>query len=184
MSTSEDLVATPPSELPVGGAREPRVGWFVVRFLVVLFVCFNAYTLTKTSQAFEEHRELLAIATSWVLGLGYENVLRAGTILSMPGQAGVDVGEGCDAIFPILTFVGGVLAFSSTWRAKLVGLVGGLALIELLNIVRIASLFVIQRHRPEWFHAAHTKVWETIFVLFSVTLWALWAMRSQRGRAA
>ena len=64
--------------------------------------------------------------------------------------------------------------------AQTSGLLIGLALIEGLNIVRLTSLFAIQRHRPDWFHAAHTKVWETVFVLFSVGLWALWAMRTQR----
>ena len=43
-------------------------------------------------------------------------------------QAGVDVGEGCDAIYPILCFVGGVFSFRSSWRAKILGLLVGLAI--------------------------------------------------------
>jgi len=166
----------------VRGASAPRgspIG-FVVRLLLVLFCFYYAYTRVKHSQAFEAHREILAVVAAGLLRVFYRGVEQNGTMLSMPGPTSVDVGEGCDAIFPILCFVGGVLAFSAPLRAKLLGLLVGLGLIELLNVVRIASLLVILRHRPEWFHAAHTRVWETVFVLFSVSLWGIWALRALR----
>ena len=75
----------------------------------------------------------------------------------------------------------------SRWLPTLLGYLlpfwigmAGLLAIELMNVVRISSLFVIQRHWPDSFHLWHTTIWEAVFVLLAVLLWALWAARVVR----
>ena len=170
---------TVPAATSAGASANASVKWFVLRFLGVLIVFYTAYALSKRSDAFEAHRAFIATVSTWLIGVPFDGVTRAGTLITHPDQAGLAIGEGCDAIYAILCFVGGVLAFASSWRAKLLGLAVGLLVIEILNVVRIVSLFVIQRYAPDYFHVAHTAIWEVVFVLAAVTMWSVWAVRVQ-----
>ena len=60
----------------------------------------------------------------------------------------------------------------------------GFAAIQLLNLVRVVSLFWIGAHRPALFSASHTVLWQSVVVLFGVLLFLLWASREQRTQAA
>ena len=111
--------------------------WFVVRFLVVLVALYTAYAYTKHTPQFEAHREFLTVLASVLLDLRYDGVSRVGTFLLAPGQDGVQVAEGCDAIYAILCFVGGVVAFRSTWKEKFVGLAFGLGAIEKIDKLEV-----------------------------------------------
>ena len=67
---------------------------------------------------------------------------------------------------------------------KLIGLPKPFAAIQLLNLVRVVSLFWIGAHRPALFSSSHTVLWQSAVVLFSVLLFLFWASREQRTQAA
>jgi exosortase/archaeosortase family protein len=77
-----------------------------------------------------------------------------------------------------------VLAFPAPWRRRIAGLVLGFAAIQLVNLVRVVSLFWIGAHRPALFSSSHTVLWQSIVVLCGVLLFLAWATREQRVRAA
>jgi exosortase/archaeosortase family protein len=70
-----------------------------------------------------------------------------------------------------------VLAFPARWTAKLIGVVGGLLAIQLMNLVRIVSLFYIGVFLPEYFSDAHIFIWQSLVILFGISLWIVWAHR-------
>ena len=99
-----------------------------------------------------------------------------GVILRSPRFA-VTIYNGCNGLITSLIFISGVLAFPATWRAKVLGVVGGLAAIQAINLVRIISLFYIGVFFPSLFSHSHIFIWQSIVILFGVTLWMLWARR-------
>jgi len=99
-----------------------------------------------------------------------------GQVLSSPRFA-VTIYNGCNGLEAILVFVAGVLAFPASWRARLLGVVLGVVAVQLLNIVRVVSLYYVGVWRPEWFTTAHVLVWQTIVILFAVVLWLFWVQR-------
>ncbi len=162
----------------VSPRRPIGVRGFVVSFLALLLLFYTAYALSEDSRAVQLHLLAIARAAHFVLTPIYE-VERVGTTLS--GEAfSEDVGIGCDAAYPILCFAAGVLAFPSPLRAKLLGLLCGIAILEISNVIRIATLFAIGVRFPESFHLFHTQVWEGLFVLLALVLWSIWALRVLR----
>ena len=85
--------------------------------------------------------------------------------------------NGCNGLITSLIFISGVLAFPARWQAKVIGVVGGLAAIQLLNLVRIVSLFYIGIFFPALFNDAHIFIWQSIVILAGVGLWIAWAGR-------
>ncbi len=95
----------------------------------------------------------------------------------------VDVKNGCNGVEAMLILFAAVLAFPASWRQRLAGLLIGVAVIQVLNLVRVVSLFWLGVHHREVFDMFHTAVWQTLLILVSVGLFVLWSRRVG-GRAA
>jgi exosortase H (IPTLxxWG-CTERM-specific) len=88
--------------------------------------------------------------------------------------------RGCTGIHQIMMFVAAVIAFPCRWRAKISGIgIGGLALL-LLTQVRLVSLCYVGRFFPAQFEFAHMVIWQSLVVIITVVLWALWAIVATR----
>jgi exosortase H (IPTLxxWG-CTERM-specific) len=125
----------------------------------------------------------IAHASAVVLNALGENVTVSGTELRAGGFS-VDIENGCNGVETALLFCSAVIAFPSSWRARVAGLVVGFLAIQLLNLVRVVSLFWIGHHRPALFSAAHTVVWQSAVVIAGVLLFLLWASRQKDSASA
>jgi exosortase H (IPTLxxWG-CTERM-specific) len=97
------------------------------------------------------------------------------------GAFAVQIENGCNGIEAALLFGSAVLAFPAPWRRRWTGLAGGFLAIQLLNLVRVVSLFWIGAHRPALFSSSHTVIWQTAVVLASVLLFLYWASRGEKA---
>ena len=88
----------------------------------------------------------------------------------------VEVQHGCNALLPTALFVSAVLACPVRFTAKIPGILIGVIVLMLMNLVRIVSMFYAGVHIPDFFGTMHTHVWPTIFVSLSVLLWLSWAV--------
>ncbi len=75
-----------------------------------------------------------------------------------------------------------IAAYPASLRAKLIGLVGGLAAITVLNLVRMISLFYIGAYFPQYLDMAHLLIWQGVMILSVVILWLFWAQRWGQAR--
>ena len=105
--------------------------------------------------------------------LGEDTAVRGSVVAS--SRFAVTIFNGCNGLITSLIFISGVLAFPARWTAKIIGVGGGLLAIQLINLVRIVSLFYIGVFLPEHFNDAHIYIWQSIVVLAGVALWVVWA---------
>ena len=105
-----------------------------------------------------------------------EKTVMSGTVISSPRFA-VNIRNGCNGLETIFIFAAAVLAFPAPWPRRIAGLVGGVVLIQLFNLVRIVSLFYIGIHFPKLFEDWHTVVWQVLVILFGFVLFLFWASR-------
>ena len=70
----------------------------------------------------------------------------------------------CSGADALALCLGAVLAYPVTWRARLAGAAGGIALIVGLNTVRIGTLGRAAAS-PAWFNALHLYVWPAVLTL-------------------
>lgn len=153
-----------------------RPEWrFLALFLLILTVSFTVIALRPVNDAVvDPYTGFVARLSGAVLRLFGEDITVAGCDLRSP-RFSVTIYNGCNGLITSLIFISGVLAFPASWRAKAVGAVGGLLAIQLINLVRIVSLFYIGVYLPEYFSQSHIFVWQSIVILAGVTLWIVWA---------
>ena len=86
----------------------------------------------------------------------------------------VAIHRGCDAVEPTWLLCAAILAFPGTFRTKLVGMLAGLVILQVLNLVRIVTLYLIGAHFPAFFPSAHLEIWPTVFILVAIVIFVGW----------
>jgi exosortase H (IPTLxxWG-CTERM-specific) len=157
---------------------------FLILFLVILAAGFTVIALRTVNDVFvDPYTTVIARVSGSILDLLGEDITIRGCHLSSP-RFSVTIFNGCNGLITSLIFVSAVLAFPAGWKAKLVGVVGGLVAIQLINLVRIVSLFYIGVFFPELFNESHIFVWQSIVILAGVSLWIFWAHRYATPKAS
>jgi len=148
---------------------------FLILFLGILGVSFTVIALRPVNDAVVvPYTAFIARVSGSILRFFGEQATVSGCVVSSPRFA-VTIFNGCNGLITSLIFISGVLAFPARWPAKLIGVVGGLLAIQLINMVRIVSLFYIGIFFPTLFNDAHTSIWQSVVILAGVGLWVAWA---------
>ena len=171
-----------PAEDARRAARRRSIG-FLARFGVLLAVFYFLVAWRPVNDAvIVPFTAGIARVSGVVLNLFGSGVAVEGTEIRSD-RFSVGIENGCYGVETALLFGSAVLAFPAPWKRKLLGLALGFAAIQLVNLVRVVSLFWIGAHRPALFSASHTVIWQSVVVLCGVLLFLLWASREQRRPA-
>jgi len=147
----------------------------LVLFLAILGSSFTIIALRPVDTALvAPYTAFIARLSGSALRLLGEQATVAGCVVSSPRFA-VTIFNGCNGLITSLIFISGVLAFPARWSAKAIGVVGGLLAIQLINLVRVVSLFYIGIYFPALFNDAHIVIWQSVVILAGVALWIAWA---------
>ena len=148
---------------------------FLILFLTFLSVSFTVIALNGVNDTFVvPYTALIARVSGVVLRITGEPATVVGCVVRSPRFA-VTIFNGCNGLITSLIFISGVLAFPARWSAKIIGVIGGLLAIQLINLVRIISLFYIGIFMPNLFNDAHIFIWQSLVILAGVALWIAWA---------
>lgn len=96
------------------------------------------------------------------------------TIRDAASGFAVAIKGGCNGVEATILLVAAVLAFPAPWRYKLAGLLVGALSIQVLNVVRIISLFYLGQWDEAVFDWAHLYVWQALIMLDAVIVFLLW----------
>ena len=156
---------------------------FVVLFLVILGASFTVIAFRQVNDAVvEPYTAFIARMSGGCLRIFGEAATVTGCEVKSPRFA-VTIFNGCNGLITSLVFISAVLAFPAGWRAKLIGVVGGLVAIQIINLVRIVSLFYIGVYLPQYFSDAHVLLWQSLVLISGAALWVMWAGRAASPRA-
>lgn len=99
-----------------------------------------------------------------------------GDVLRSPSTGfAVKVDNGCSGLEAVILICAAVLAFPTTWKMRLIGVVACSAAILGLNLVRIISLFYIGQYSTTWFEWAHLYAWDILIMVDGVIAMLLWS---------
>lgn len=170
---------------PIGdGVRSFRnrraAGRFIIRFVLFMLI-FYAITMLPwfQHQVFRGNLHASAAVAAGVLRVMGEQTRCEGLAILSPRFA-LEVRRGCEAIEPAALFIAAVLAFPASWRQRVFGIVIGVAVIYLLNLIRIITLYYAGVHVPAMFETLHLEVWQTFFIISTLALWLAWAWCASR----
>jgi exosortase H (IPTLxxWG-CTERM-specific) len=86
----------------------------------------------------------------------------------------VKVDNGCSGLEAVILICAAVLAFPTTWKMRLIGVLACSAAILGVNLIRIISLFYIGQYSMEWFDWAHLYAWDILIMLDGLVAILLW----------
>jgi len=157
------------------GAKRPVLG-FVVLFGVFMGAFYGVTMIPYMEQKLlPEYMKVNASVSTMILNVFGEGATANGTAVRS-ARYSVDIRHGCDAIEPSMLFLSAVLAFPAPFMTKLPGLLVGTIVLAIINLIRIVTLFYTGIYYPKWFDRMHEDVWQTAFILFSLTFWIVWAL--------
>lgn len=151
-----------------------------LRFLVLFGMLMGVYYVGTTfhvvkNQFFPWYLESSAIVSTGILKtFGNDELERQGKRLKSP-DGSISVERGCDAIAPTALFVSALLASPAMFRFKWRGMLLGVLILMAANILRIMTLFLTRVHWRKAFDVMHLDIWQGLFILLAIMLWAYWA---------
>lgn len=155
------------------------VNLFILKFVAIV-AAFHAFTLLPVYDwllpSYLHTVAALAQFLSKCLGESGEVV---GATLRSPAYA-VTVSPACSAVELAGFIVAAVVAFPSPWRAKASGVLLGMTLVAVLNVIRVASLFLVGLRAPAAFDMVHDDLWAVLFILGATLFVGLWIARVQQ----
>lgn len=86
----------------------------------------------------------------------------------------IEIAPGCNGLEAVAILIAALIAFPATWRQRAIGFVIGFLAIQILNQVRIISLFYIGMWDMRWFDWFHLYLWQALIILDALIVWLLW----------
>lgn len=148
--------------------------------------------LTATSVRHSSAREFVAVAAAWSLGLFAvlrlswmeahvvlpATQLQARLAVDWLGTPAAPIAAtlACSGTDALALCLAAILAYPAAWRSRVTGAAGGIALLLVLNTLRIGTLGRAAAS-PEWFQALHLFVWPAV-LSFAIAGYVFWWMRA------
>lgn len=151
----------------------------VLRFLLSFLACIIIFYIFYYSSFFVEHlsKPILSVQAHLSSGLlnifGMDTVATSGAISN--SDFSVNIAKGCDGIEATALFIFAILVFPIAFKRKVPGVVAGVSVLFIVNLIRIAGLFLIGLYWNEAFEFMHLHGGLVLFTIAAIILWIIWA---------
>lgn len=102
-----------------------------------------------------------------------------GTLQS--ARASLQIVRGCDGAGVAFLLVAALLASPAAFKHKLWGIAGGVAMVYLLNELRVVALYFVAAYRNGWFNSLHNYFVPMLLIVASVLFFFWWTTWAQAG---
>ncbi len=153
----------------------------IIRFMVITIVSLIAFFVLLSFNWVEVHfstpyTNFVAAASRLFLRLLGIEARGNGCLITSP-RFTVNLLNVCNGIEATAIFFATILGFPATWKNKLAGLALGYPVIFLVNIIRIAALFIIGFKIPGIFDSVHYYYAQAVVILVTIGVWLFWVSR-------
>ncbi|MFQ5416781.1 MAG: exosortase H [Myxococcota bacterium] len=137
------------------------------------------YAVTLDSVVFQAYLGVLADVSGTILAWFSSDIVVRSARITGPAFV-VEIAQGCDAVQVCSLLAAAVIAFPMSLMGKLRGLVFGIVFLQLLNIVRIITLYWIGAHFSSIFKTAHEVIWPGFLIFATIATWIVWVRLETR----
>ena len=158
---------------------------FFVIFLVLLIGLFTLEILQPAEKyVILPFTSLIADISVWIVQAFDDNVVATGNIIRDQASGfGVRIERGCNGLEAVIILFSAIFAFPAPFKNKLIGFVAGFFAIQLLNLVRIISLFYLGQWNHTAFEWFHLYLWQALIILEAMVVWLIWLRTLPGSRA-
>jgi exosortase H (IPTLxxWG-CTERM-specific) len=161
----------------------------MLRFAILFFVILVGLFGLELLQPVQQHvvlpwTALLARVCVALVGFFDASAMAQGKVLwNSTTGFGVSIEPGCNGVEAFVVLCASMLAFPAGWKQKAVGLGVGFLAIQVVNVLRVISLFYLGQWNKDVFAFAHTYLWQAFIMLDVLAVWLIW-MRAISPREA
>lgn len=157
---------------------------FLVKFFVILIAAYLLIAWNPVNDhVIVPFTEGVAQVSGAILrGIG-QPVTTTGTVIQS-ARFGVNINNGCNGVEAMLILLASIVAFPATLKARAAGLFLGAIAVQLLNAVRIVTLYLLGAYQPRLFDMFHTAVWQILIILSAIAFFLIWSARVAPNRLA
>jgi exosortase H (IPTLxxWG-CTERM-specific) len=174
--------AVPNVSSPAATKNRPK------RFAILFAICFlvgcAALPLPPVQLIDGKFSQSLVRISGALIGICGGKASVQGAILCSPGGFAVEMKDGCNAVTVTILLWAAIVAFPATKKMKILGLIAGSLIIQVVNIIRFITLFYIGQYSATWFDFAHAYLWESLIVLDTLVVFGVWVKRASRVEGA
>jgi exosortase H (IPTLxxWG-CTERM-specific) len=164
----------------IAGFVASLVAIHMIRFFVLFTVLLVGLFTLEILQPAEEYvilpfTSFIADVSVWILQVfddsveSYKNVIRN----SVTGF-GVRIERGCNGVEAVIILFAAIFSFPAPFKNKIIGFVIGFFAIQILNLVRIISLFYLGQWNQAAFEWFHLYLWQALIILDALVVWLIW----------
>ena len=162
-------------------ANSTKAWGFLIRFSIFVLLSYALLAIPAVDRLLYVVLQATASASAPLITLlGYPCSVDG--VILRSSEFSVAVRRGCDGVEPTLVLWAAMLAMRAPLIPTLSGLLASAVLIQLLNFLRVVSLFVIGVRWPSAFHFMHVEVWPVFLIIAGLAFfipWMNWAHRNQ-----
>ncbi len=156
------------------------VAVFMLRFFIIFSILLVGLFTLEILQPAEKYvilpfTSLIADISVWIVQVFDDNVVATGNVLrdSVSGF-GVRIERGCNGLEAVIILFAAIFAFPAPFKNKMIGFVIGFFAIQLLNLVRIISLYYLGQWNYTAFEWFHLYLWQALIILDALVVWLIW----------
>ena len=151
---------------------------FLVIFALTFGACYFLFGIVPGVRLglIKPYTNFLASAVAAVINLFGAGATAVGANVGSP-RFSIDIAMGCDGMEASSLFTAGVVAFPTSWRARLIGFALGIPLIHAINLARLVGLYYAGVYFPSVVEELHVYVAQTIVILLSTAILIVWLER-------
>lgn len=111
--------------------------------------------------------------TANILGIMGIACTHQGPIITIPGIS-LDVRFGCNGLEAVMIYAVAIISFPATWKRRLLGIILGFVVIQIINIIRIVALAYSGIHLKNIFGYIHIYVAQGMMIAVALGIYLLW----------
>ncbi len=152
------------------------MGRFIAVFLAVLVTLFTIEMLNPVQEY------VIVPFTTWLASISAalitpfdDSVVAYGKVLQFQDTGfAVSIEAGCNGVEATIVLIAAVLAFPATWRQRVAAIVLGFIAVQVMNILRIITLFYLGDWDLDIFTWVHLYLWPTLIMLDVLVVFILY----------
>jgi exosortase/archaeosortase family protein len=137
-------------------------------FLLSLFPTTEAWAVQATTNSL-----------GFILRLFADSVRVTSPFVHANGVLGEILPE-CTTLLPTLALVAAIAAYPASPAWKIVGILGGIVILWIFNVMRLVALMVLLMWNPKFSRFAHVYFFQTLTLMLISSLFSIWIFQQQR----
>lgn len=150
---------------------------FLSIYLILAILGFYCLELPILEHFYTVFGVFLANLSGFVIHLFDPSIVVSGAILSQPnGGFSIKVTTECQAIELTWLYCIAILAWRATWWHKLLWMLLGIGILQVLNVMRLISLVYLGQWYPQHFVMIHENFYPLFFGIATILIFLYWIL--------